>query len=116
MTIKADPVLLPVKDESALDVVTSERGRFVDVEEEVVVVVGRLTIVLMVKGILLLSPLATFFFTIFMNSVVSLSFFLLNGLGETVETKRILASLPFFFPSSAFSLVTSSLTEVLIKG
>ena len=76
MTIKADPVLLPVKDESALDVVTSERGRFVDVEEEVVVVVGRLTIVRIVKGIRLLSPpLATFFFTIFMNSVVSLSFY-----------------------------------------
>ena len=76
LTTKADPGLLPAKDESAAEVVTSERVRFVDVEDDVVVVVGRLTIVRIVKGIRLLSPpLATFFFTIFMNSVVSLSFY-----------------------------------------
>ena len=41
---------------------------------------------------------------------------MLNGRGETVETKRITASFPFFFPSVAFSLVTSSLTDVRISG
>ena len=42
--------------------------------------------------------------------------FLLNGRGETVETNRMTASFPFFFPSVVFSLVSISFADVLIRG